>query len=534
MSTQDETPEGIEKQFSWREPTAVFAAVILVDTTIYHGAGFAGLALLVCVLPLLFFFGVTKPMLNWQTLLFGGLALLVAMKLIWCGSPMAFLLGLGIVFLFAALQTGVPLYLGKLRPYATNWVVASPLNLLNYYQCLRQRISVGQAFALAKIAAVFVPLALLFVFGLIFVYANPDLWKIIDIYWIAFANWWGKFSDWIPTPARMILWVTTLLMMLGALRPRNLLWYSEPKDSSISESPQEVIEQEKTLLFYAYLNSFVSLIILFGVYLLFEFAKNWTRDFPAGFDYSQHMHQGAAFLTLALALSTVVLCVVFQGKTLLDPRIKTLRQWAMVWIALNFLLALAVYHRLYIYIDLNGLSRLRIYGILGSTAVVMGIIMVMRMVLLSKGLHWLLYRYTWSVLAIIFIAYIFPFDGYISHYNVSRVMKGDILPAIFLFPSHFFPSQGDQSEHYLASFPLLESEDEIIREGARAIFAEYYLLLEYNHWNWGYQWTAFQGSQSILKSRLEARKEELQVYLNDSSKGKEAIRNFRQHTKRWI
>ena len=496
-----------EKKFTWREPIAVLAAVVLVDTTIYHGTGFAGLALLVCLLPLLFCFGVKKPIGSWQTLLFGGLALLVSLKLLWCGNSIAVLLGLGTVFLFAALQASVPLYLTNLLAYSVNWFAASPLNIGDYCQCLRQQKSMGRVFEPARLAAIFVPLGLLFFFGLIFVFANPDLQEKIQVYWNAFVDWIGNFSDWLPTVPQMIIWAMVIWIMAGSLRPRKTpssqilqdMWYSESKDASSSEKNQETAPsnvQEKTLLYYAYFNSFVSLILLFSIYLFFEFAKNWTRDFPAGFNYSQHMHNGAAYLTLALALSTLVLCTIFQGKTLLDPRIQTLKRLAMVWIALNFLLALAVYNRLYIYIDLNGLSRLRIYGILGSTAVVLGIIMVMRMVLLTKGLRWLVYRYTWSVLAIIFIAYIFPFDGYISRHNVSRVMKGDTLPAIFLFPSSFA-----ESEHCLASLPLLECEDEIIREGAKAMLAKYYLSMNSGCSDWGYQWTAFQWSEAILKEQ---------------------------------
>ena len=113
------------------------------------------------------------------------------------------------------------------------------------------------------------------------------------------------------------------------------------------------------------------------------------------------------------------------------------------------------------------------------------------------------------VLAIIFIGYVFPFGWYVSHHNVSRVVKGEILPAIFLFPA-----ERDMAEHYLASIPLLEYEDEIIREGARALFAQYYVSLQSDDSDWGYRWTAFQWSQSILKSRLESRKEELQTYLH--------------------
>jgi hypothetical protein len=268
---------------------------------------------------------------------------------------------------------------------------------------------------------------------------------------------------------------------------------------------------------------------LFGVYLVFEFSKNWTRSFPEGFNYSRHMHEGAAYLTFALALSTIVLCTVFRGKTLLDPRLSSLKRLALIWVATNFLLAFAVYNRLYIYIGLNGLSERRIAGLLGTTAVILGLIMVVRMILLSKGIRWLVYRYTWSVLAIILIGYVLPFGCVVSQHNVSRVMKGDILPAVFLFPTH----ASSAPEHYLASLPLLESEDEIIREGAKAILAEYYSSRKTGTAGY-YQWTAFQWSRCILDKKLKSRMDELQPYLDDDKLRKQAIEKFRRHTRRWI
>jgi len=243
------------------------------------------------------------------------------------------------------------------------------------------------------------------------------------------------------------------------------------------------------------------------------------------------MHLGAAYLTCALALSTLVLCTIFRGKTLCDPRIATLKKLAIIWLVLNFLLAFAVYNRLYIYIDLNGLSWRRIAGLLGSTAVVLGLIMVMRMILLSQGIRWLVYRYAWSVLAVIFIGYVFPFSWYISHHNVSRVMNGDLAPSIFLFPTSL-----DMPEHYLASLPLLESEDEIIREGAMAFFAVYYSSLERASTPKGYyHWTSFQWSEQRLKQALEPRKEELRLYMERPySEREETIKKFRRYTNRWI
>ena len=520
--------------FTWREPAAVLAAVILADVSLYHGDGFAGLALFVLMLPILFLLGTNSPLLNVRTSLFFVLAFFVSLKLIWCGNPAAVCVGLGVIFLIAALQAGMPLHLRSLIAYSFNGVFAAPYNFADYYRSLRRwQKTGGWTLQPAKQAAIFVPMALLLVFGTIFIFANPDLQATVQFYWGQCVEWFGRFTDWVPAFEQVLLWTAFAWVMIGLLRPRNTLELVQqnaiPQVDTITKKSEE--RNEKDLFYYAYFNSLISLIFLFGIYLCFEFYQNWTRDFPKGFNYSQHMHQGAAYLALALALSTLVLCTIFRGKTLYDTRLDMLKRLAMIWIVLNFLLAFAVYNRLYIYIDLNGLSWRRILGLLGSTCVVLGLIMVMRMILLSQGIRWLVYRYAWSVLAVVFIGYVFPFSWYISHYNVSRVMKGDIAPSIFLFPESW-----DMPEHYLASLPLLESEDEILREGAMAFFADYYSSLEKESTPKGYyRWTSFQWSKQRLIKAMEPRKEELRVYMARPIPERErAIQKFRMYTRRWI
>ena len=91
-------------------------------------------------------------------------------------------------------------------------------------------------------------------------------------------------------------------------------------------------------------------------------------------------------------------------------------------------------------------------------------------------------------------------------------------------------------EHYLASIPLLESEDEIIREGAMMLFAIYYSSLEREaQQEERYRWTSFQWSKRILKRTLEPRREEFQSYMNlPRDEREQIIQKFRSHTRRWI
>ncbi len=45
-------------------------------------------------------------------------------------------------------------------------------------------------------------------------------------------------------------------------------------------------------------------ILIYAVYLAFEFHTLWFRVFPKGFYYSGYAHEGAAWLTIGLVLAT--------------------------------------------------------------------------------------------------------------------------------------------------------------------------------------------------------------------------------------
>ncbi len=539
VETQPASPE---KTISWREPCAVLLAIFFVDTTVYHGAGFAGLALLLFVLPLLFWAGITVPRTNRVVLLFAVGAAAVAAKLLWCGNAWTAFLGFVIFFLFAAAQSGIPFRFFNLVYYLLRLIASGAYGFADYFRSSKRL----QRIRLRSPAAVLVPLLAVVVFAGIFVGANPDLQETLQKAWDSFVDWLGRFSDWLPTGPQIAIWIAAGWIMIGLLRPlpetllgvARFVWPDIVSLQSVPAIPgeevfvaQKVVDENAKVDSPHYLisrNTLLALSVLFAVYLVFEFYKNWTRDFPSGFDYSRHMHLGAAYLTFALGLSTVILCIIFQESMLRDSRIGRLKRLAVIWSILNFLLAFSVYNRLYIYIDLNGLSRLRIIGLLGTTAVVLGLVMVVRMFLHSKKIDWLLQRYAWSMFAVVFLGLVFPFDMLIAHYNVSRVMQGDLAPSIFLL------RDPNSAEDYLASLPLLDSDDPIIREGAWALFAEKFSKLCVSPSSDKYEWTAFQWAEKRLLDALESRQEELDVYQLDYSKRQKAIERFRKYTDRWI
>ncbi len=208
------------------------------------------------------------------------------------------------------------------------------------------------------------------------------------------------------------------------------------------------------------------MIALFAVYLVFEFNTLWFREFPKGFYYSGYAHEGAAWLTAALALATLMLSLVFRGEVLRDPRIITLRRLAWLWSLENMLLAAAVYNRLFIYIGFNGMSRMRIVGLYGMTAVVVGFVFVLVKIANGHGFLWLIRRHLWTLAIGIYLLALTPTDAIVVRYNVQRILAGDPAPSIQI-SVHPINSEG-----VLLLRPLLECDDAIIRDGIAAMLHE--------------------------------------------------------------
>ena len=89
------------------------------------------------------------------------------------------------------------------------------------------------------------------------------------------------------------------------------------------------------------------------------------------------------------------------------------------------LLAIAVYHRLYIYIGFNGMTRMRMVGIFGISAVLVGFLLVLWKIARNRGFLWLLHRHLWTVAMAVYVYSVIPVDVVVVQYNVHRILAGD-------------------------------------------------------------------------------------------------------------
>ncbi|MCA9128285.1 MAG: DUF4173 domain-containing protein [Planctomycetales bacterium] len=378
----------------------------------------------------------------------------VAVKLIWCGSGLQVACGILLSVVLAMYAAGMQPFLPELAS-AVFCVFLGGVNRVSRYALFRRKSS--RTNGLSRIGVAFLlPIFLVFAFASIFVLANPELAdQALERWHSGIAALQNLITHMEPT--QLLFWTASAWILIGLLYPALLKTFPE-RDEQISSS-------QPAMMYSAYRNSLFSLVSLFAIYLVFEFATLWGREFPEDFYYAGYAHQGAFWLTVALAMTTALLCIIFRGSTLADPRLKRLKWLAMFWAIENFVLALAVYHRLFIYIEFNGMTRMRVIGLLGTSCVVAGLIWALIKIRNSRGFVWLLHRQAWVPAVAVIIYAILPVDWLVHRYNVWSVQSGKPA-AVVQIVAH--PSS---AEGMLPLFELIDATNPIMRDGIRAMLA---------------------------------------------------------------
>ncbi len=443
-----------------RELAALLGTVILGDLALYSGGGFAGFAAFFLLMPGLFYLGVPRHRAIRHAWILLALLVVLALRLLWLGTPATAVAGVLLLVGFALALAGLPPHILEGFTLAIASLFGGIARLIFYSRNTRKTTRQVTKASLAWI----VPAAALAIFGGIFILANPAVRDAV-------GEWFDRaFRDlfsWIPRPGHILFWGVLLWATAGLLRPtvdrilvRKLKHTRETVDRSrLGETPAWFYPVAR--------NTLGALIALFAAYLVFELATLWRGEFPEGFYYSGYAHEGAAWLTVALALATLTLGVVFQGRLLVHPHLSRLKRLAWIWSSENLVLAICVFHRMQIYVDYNGMSRMRVVGLFGIGAVVAGFALVVWKVATRKNFLWIVRRQLWVLAAAVVLYLLFPVDLYVTRYNVHEIRAGNPAPSVQI-TSHPVNPEG-----LPALLPLLNHPDDTIRTGIQALLARH-------------------------------------------------------------
>ncbi len=509
----------------WRELLSVLLLVVLSDLTVYRGQGFAGYAALFLAAPGLLLAGSPCPKLRASLWIVVAMLVVLAARMIWLGSVLSAAVGFALLVTSAMVIAGRRLYVLDVAAYALQTVVAGGAGLAHYARSASQ---LSPKIVRVHWLSVVLPVAALALFGTLFILANPDLAtsfvEMMDRAFRSLADWIERLS---LSGMEVLFWLVTAWVAIGMLRP--VLRRSVLVKFSIEDQPRpdKTRTPAESPLYPALRNTLVALIVLFIVYLVFEFRTLWFRDFPKGFYYAGYAHEGAAWLTASLALATVVLSLIFRGGVLRDPRVPRVRRLAWIWSAENLVLAATVYNRLHIYVAFNGMTRMRTVALFGVSAVVAGVILVVWKIVWNHDFVWLLRRHLAALALVVYLFALTPVDALVHTCNVNRVLAGDLAPSVQI-SVHPINAEG-----ILVLHPLLASDNEIIREGIRAMLAERAIEAERSADEQEQQgWTAFQLAERLLFQRLIAVRDDWVEYASPSKRAA-VLDRFHEYVYQW-
>ena len=216
-----------------------------------------------------------------------------------------------------------------------------------------------------------------------------------------------------------------------------------------------------------------------------------------------------------------------------DDRLPNLKRLAWIWSALNLLLAVAVYHRLCIYIGFNGMTRMRMVAFFGMTTVVVGFGLAVWKIVRQRDFVWLFRADLLALAVAVYLYALTPVDMLVMRYNVARILAGDSAPSVQI-SAHPIDAEGLRELR-----PLMECRDEIVREGIKALLArrESEMAAEdqrtgkvYSAWE---QLTAVQLANEALLHELNDDRDRFKPYGGDLTARQNAWDRFQKYAYQW-
>lgn len=478
----------------------VLLMVVLADVTCYRSHGFTGLAVFLAAASVLICLGIPSRSLRLSTVCVWSMLAVAAWRLTDHGNNLLLVSGFWLLFALALTFRSCLPFVFDVLIFALECLPGGGEFLTSLNSSLREKVTQSIDDRQTRPwAEILLPVLAAGLFGGIFVMANPDVMSLfsrrLSLVWEYLSGFLKDFS-----PVQIVFWIVVAWTTGGLLRSRITQFSTAESDRDPAWGT------DGTPLYAAYRNTLVTLIVLFTAYLTFESRAFVDQVPPAGFTYSSYAHEGAAWLTAALALATLILSIIFRGATMTDDRLPRLRRLAVVWSTLNFLLAIAVCNRMLIYINFNGMTRMRVVALLGIGSVVGGLTLAVIKIYRRRSFSWLIQRQLWVVQLAAFLFAVVPVDTLIHTWNVRQILSGNPAPIVQI-TAH---SLDDECLPVL--LPLCRVSDPLISEGmCGMIMIREHRLSESIARSRAAGWTAWQRHRQQSLARLRDSQEQWDI-----------------------
>ncbi|HNW91784.1 MAG TPA: DUF4173 domain-containing protein [bacterium] len=396
---------------------------------------------------------------------------LIAAACCWSATLLPLTLGIVMVPLFAVVAAAPTTHFPESLVFGSVSIAGGGAGLLynagEFTRRLRRVNAAGNYGCLAIVLPALAAFLAIVIFGGIFIFANPvveHLWDALDLH----------LGDLFPSFGHCCFWVAVAWYLAGAFVPflpaDVLRWLASLPEQLDREAPRQGSRLE-ALIAIAVLGAVT---LLFLAYNLLDANYLWLRaGLPADITYSQYSRQGTAWLTLALLLSTLVIGAATSLRLAFHPWAKCIRLLAYAWAALDLVLAVGVLRRIQLYVAYNGLTALRIVGIVGTLLVIAGLLIMVAKIARQRNLVWIIRRDCLAFAVALVALAAFPSDWVCARFNVHQALHGNSRPLVWLAEQ-----ENDlTSEALPALLPLLDHPDTVVRSGIAAYLGTEYRRL---------------------------------------------------------
>ncbi|MFK7990827.1 MAG: DUF4153 domain-containing protein [Sandaracinaceae bacterium] len=442
------------RRFGLRELAAVALGVVLVDVTLLDAdglrAGGVGLAALFASMLVLVYCSARARRLSASAGVVALGLVLVAVRCAFEPTPLTFMSGA-----FLVLAWGVVLR----RPRALvlrvglTWLRSVPAwpGRVKAAGTRAADVVTGLSGGRRHLLPVLIPAMLTLCFVGLFSLANPVVANLVGALWS-----WVMAGVVLPGVARVFTWLLAAAALVTLVRPSVAL----VKAHDELDTETEFVSRVRELVAR---NTLLASNLLFLSYNALEASYLFGGRVPEGMTTQEYAHQGAFWLTVTLALLTVVVSGLFRGALAHRPEGRLPRRLAMLWIAQGLVIGAGTYWRIGIHIQHSGLSNLRIVGVLGTSLVILGALLVGAKLHWRRSFFWLFSRQM-SAFAVVAVGFaVFPTHTLSAAVNVRRIQSGEAGPLVHM------RAQSQEPESAVLLLPLLHHENATVRRGVAVL-----------------------------------------------------------------
>lgn len=265
------------------------------------------------------------------------------------------------------------------------------------------------------IAVWIVPAMLASVFVALFAWANPIISDWFSRLGAQLTNLFEHFPDIVNLP-RLMFWLAFAIVTWMLLRGR----VQRSKTRMIIPPPTAFETEAMPDIPSAFvIRCLILFNLVFIVQNVLDVSVLYTQHFNTGIEYRTYVRRGAYPLVAAALLAGAFVLITFRpdSETEKSP---SARRLVYLWISQTVFLTLSAAWRLYRYIEMYSLTRLRIASIIWFALVALGLCYIVWRIVRSRSNNWLVNVNALTALLVLYPCCFINFDGYIADYNAAH------------------------------------------------------------------------------------------------------------------